>query len=124
LSLGGPGRDLPEDGELGQFPQPIGERGAWNAQRRTERFECLCSEEGLADDQERPGVGDDVQRARDRTVALASSGARSDQGRCGPWLRRGLPCLDLGGDGHSGLSILTAAATVVVESAPLPQRRG
>jgi hypothetical protein len=71
--LRGAGRDLAEDGELGELPQPVGERGPRDAERRAERFKRLRSEERFADDQECPGIGDDVQRARDRTIAFGAA---------------------------------------------------
>ncbi|MGY4290086.1 hypothetical protein ACVWXO_009352 [Bradyrhizobium sp. LM2.7] len=125
LALGGSGRDLAEDGKLGQLPQPIRQRRPRDAERRAERFEGLRPEERFADDQKRPCVGDNVQRARDRTIALGPDGIGAPRRRHGPRFGGRFGWLDLGGSGHSERSIHAAAVTAALEScAPLPQRRG
>ena len=55
----------------GPWSQAVGQRGARNLERRTKRLEGAGAEEGFADDQKRPGVGDDVERAGDGAVPLA-----------------------------------------------------
>ena len=66
-----PARDLTENGELRQLSQAIGQGCAWNAERGAKGLEGLRSKEGFADDQECPGIGNNVERSRDRAVALA-----------------------------------------------------
>ena len=68
LALRGAGRGLTEDGELRQLLQPICKCRPRDAERRTESLERLRPEECFADDQEGPRVGNDIERAGDRTV--------------------------------------------------------
>ena len=70
LALRARNGDLPEDRKLRQLAQTIGQRCARNSERRPERLESLGAEEGFADNQEGPGVGNDVQCPRDRTVSF------------------------------------------------------
>ena len=96
LALRGAGRDLTEDCELRQLLQAIRERSPRDAERRTERFERLRPEKRFADDQERPCVGNDVERARNRTVPFASRNARPAPDRSRNRSGGGLYSLNLG----------------------------
>ena len=71
LALSDIGRDLPEDLQARQLSQPVGQRRARNVERRTKRLEGPGLEEGLANDEKRPSIRNDVERPRDRAVSLA-----------------------------------------------------
>ncbi len=71
LALSFPRSCLAENLETRQLSQAVGQRGAWNVEGRAECFERPGSEEGLANDQKCPGVGNDIERTRDGAVALA-----------------------------------------------------
>ena len=64
-------RDLPENLEPRQLSQAVRQRGARNLEGRAERFECSCAEKGLANDEKRPCVRNNVQHPRDRAVSFA-----------------------------------------------------
>ena len=90
LALRGAGCDLTEDCKLRQLLQAIRERSPRYAKRRTKGFEGLCSKKRFADDQKRPCIGNDVERARNRAVPFMSRNARPTPNRSSEPIWRGV----------------------------------
>src|ERR1700730_1673698 len=71
LALSDVRRDLPENLQPRQLSQAVGQRGARDVEGGAKGFECPRAEEGLANDEKRPGVRNNVEGPRHRAVSLA-----------------------------------------------------
>ena len=60
--------DALEDALVDEPAEAVGEDVARDAEALLELVEAAAAEEGVADDQERPALADDLERPRDRAV--------------------------------------------------------